>query len=141
IDVSEGAARHFGGEDYVARWRELPRCVGCGRPMRPWRTRWREWPAAVTRSSQGKCSACYNQSRLTAQRVRDIPRPKTRSQIASGWTEEQHAAAWVICGSAGSVTDAERIMSLLGLLEESDLTLLTSLSSIRPPLEADRRGN
>lgn len=133
VDVSEDAARYFGGEDYVPRWRDLPKCIGCNRPMRPYGQRWREWPAAVTRVSADTCAMCYNRNRrVSGERVSDpdlptVPRPKTRAQIAAGWTEEQHAAAWSVCGSAVSAEVASEILDLLGLFEESDLTFTTSI--------------
>lgn len=65
-----------------------------------------------------------------ALKVVEEPEPDSRTErerIASEWTEEQHAAAWAICGSAQSAADAEQIMALLGLLERTDLTFTTSI--------------
>ena len=142
IDTSKAQALQQGGKHYLKAWEGLPRCGQCSRPMRPFRSIIKDWPATVSRATGQACSVCYNRgfraggqrpqfsasSKLRRNVLPDIS-GTTRAQRAAGWSEEEHAAAWQVCSFVRDPSVADGVMQMLGLFEDPSLRPVAFMSS------------
>ena len=113
-------------EEYLAERAKLPACQWCDRPMRPYGTPAKSWPATMARSTTKTCQSCYRlHGSKEAEPARQMrhgsaqqPGELSRREIAAQWSVAQHAVAFTIC-SRFELEVAEELMQTLGLLDSS----------------------